>query len=332
MDGVKLLPIIKHVIIIPLHGDFRWDLFALQEEASRLHPRIFATLQHREDAHTYLASILPSLNSSLNAVARKEALSNLTVVLVGNAPKSPVLRFIILPQPLKRHGGFGLIVLVDALPCVQVETLLYFPNSLITNLAALIQEGEIFLDTNPKYFIVLINFFRYKMFDSSLYSIEEINDIKNEAEYFELPEFLGVFTSVINEITYNKVTENKPFKVGKKKLASHKVTDLKTNNGLGGYCVQKGGYITVFLKEVSEISKIDIRGYVGSNWNSSSGEYGQIEVKSDENNGAPKVIGSIPAGFGDTIVSIEFETLKCKSIIFKATNTELGIGYLKIFS
>lgn len=215
---------------------------------------------------------------------------------------------------------------------IKKLTLTKYKCSLFSKLIDLYTEknlplNELFIDRDPEYFGIILDYVRTGLFDNSLIDEYNINKLYNESTYYgiqDLTEKLDFYNKPIKLI---KFTSSPRYSSN---VGTHNLEDiLKGDLLIGGICVISPYEIIFELELPSEISSIEIGGYCGNvnSWNPSNGSNAIISTSID--NKCYNEVGKLPNDFGKFIQHVCLKLSKAKFIKFKHSNY-LGIGYLKI--
>lgn len=184
----------------------------------------------------------------------------------------------------------------------------------------------VFFDRSNSYFNVILNYIRSHIFNPEQFSRDELEDIKIEAEYYSLTDFIALINERLNKIEFVNFESSARYST----CGSHKLEDLSTKDLKTGICVQSSYYITIELNFEHEIEKMEIAGVTGnSSWAVSNGINAKVLTSTDKSNW--KEVGTIPSNFGDIIITVPLKKSIAKYIKFQH-NSYLGIGYLNLLN
>ena len=185
------------------------------------------------------------------------------------------------------------------------------------------------LDRNPKFFLMVLDYLRFRNIDVKRLNKDDKADLRFEAQYFEITELcnqLGEFNAKLEilEFEYSGKYAYKDQVAGTGRLED--LTDKSLQKGI---CANTPGWIVFTLNDEFSIKEIDIGGFCGNNslWNATNGEGGTIQTSVDKVNW--KTVGAIPTGFGSEIKTVFLSKSSGKYLKFSSTSY-LGIGYLSI--
>jgi len=128
-------------------------------------------------------------------------------------------------------------------------------------------------------------------------------------------EFSGVYTA-------------SPYGVAGTNQVEH-LNDWNDRSLMRGICANTPGWINIELSDKVPIQEIEIGGWNGNSslWGSSNGYGSTISTSNDKSSWVQ--VGTIPSGFGSTIMKVQLQKTEAKWLRFQCTSY-LGIGYLKI--
>lgn len=216
---------------------------------------------------------------------------------------------------------------------IYLKTLLSIKDTLFTKILtsnSFDYSNEILFDRNPRHFLTILNYFRFKKIDFKRLSKTEKTDLRFESMYFEVSDLqkqLGEFNAKLEIVEFEHSGD---YSYKGNKAGTGRVEDLSDKSLLKGICATSPGFILFTLNDEFKIKEIDVGGYCGNSsiWNPINGEGANIEVSLDKTNW--NNIGSIPVGFGTEIRTVKIkESSSCKYIKF-SSSSYLGIGYLNI--
>jgi hypothetical protein len=186
---------------------------------------------------------------------------------------------------------------------------------------------EVFFESNPKMFPVILDFLRTKKINLKRFRDKESKELQKTAQYFEIIEILDMMGYAEDEIQFERVETAGPYFYNTL-IGDQDVEVLHDRNLNTGICTVSPGWILIELNAEYEIDEIQIGGYRGnpSYWSVENG-YGASIKFSTDNKEFTSVVGTIPTGYGTVIKVISIKPTKAKFIKFEH-NTNLGIGYL----
>ena len=215
----------------------------------------------------------------------------------------------------------------------KVKTLLNIKDTLLYNLLI---EGHIDikqtieLDRKPKFFLMVLDYMRFRNLDIKRLNKEDKADLRYEAQYFEVEELchqLGEFNAKLEivEFEFSGKYSYKDSVAGTNRLDD--ITDKSLKKGI---CANSPGWITFTLNDEFTIKELDIGGFCGNStlWNCQNGEGATIQTSVDKQNW--KTVGAIPSGFGSEIKTVFLTPSNGKYVKFSSSSSYVGIGYLVI--
>ena len=190
-------------------------------------------------------------------------------------------------------------------------------------------ENTYFLDRTPRFFLMVLDFLRFKKIDVKRLNKEDKIDLRYEAQYFEVSDLcnqLGEFSAKLEIVEFEHGGD---YAYKGKVAGTGRIEDLKDRSLQKGICSTSPGLLLFTLNDEYKITEIDVGGYCGnaSLWNAANGEGATILTSVDKATWI--TVGSIPNGFGSEIKKVKLTTSNAKFIKF-TSNNYLGIGYLDI--
>lgn len=188
---------------------------------------------------------------------------------------------------------------------------------------------EIFMDTDPKYFELILDFLRTNKIYLKSLSIREIKRLRQEAVYFEVEELLNLIGSRYLEVEFESFEFSGPYISNTQVVGTNILEDISNQSLNTGICARSPGWITIKLDNEYFIEGLDIGGYRGnqSYWSPDHGSGAPIKISLNNTNWT--TVSSIPSGFGSSIQSVKFNSVAARYIKFEH-GSYLGIGYLKL--
>jgi hypothetical protein len=214
----------------------------------------------------------------------------------------------------------------------KVKTLLNIRDTLLYKLIISEEynlDETLEFDRNPRFFLMILDYLRFRNMDIKRLSKEDKADLRFEAQYFEITELcnqLGEFNAKLEILEFEY---SGPYAYKGKEAGTGRLEDLTDKSLKKGICATSPGWITFTLNDEFVIKEIDVGGYCGNSslWNSQNGEGATIQTSVDKANW--KTVGSIPSGFGSEIKTCFVSKSSAKYVKFTSTSY-LGIGYLSI--
>jgi len=108
------------------------------------------------------------------------------------------------------------------------------------------------------------------------------------------------------------------------------LNDFTDRSLLKGICAASPGWINIDLSDKITIQDIEIGGWNGNSslWSVTNGSSATISTSNDKSSWVQ--VGTIPSGFGATIVRVTLTKTEAKYVRFQHTGY-LGLGYFRIF-
>ena len=186
-------------------------------------------------------------------------------------------------------------------------------------------EEVLFIDRNPALFNTILNYLRTKMFNAEYYSINNLDDLKNEAEFFGITAINEKIAVYEREVVFINFEASPRYS----NLGTHNLQDLNDRSLTKGFCLQSPYYIVLELNYDCEISQIDIGGYNGNtnSWAPSNGASAKIQTSLNKSEWTE--VGTVPTNYSSNIVRVSLNKTRAKYLKIQHT-TYLGIGHLKI--
>ena len=187
----------------------------------------------------------------------------------------------------------------------------------------------LYLDRNPKFFLMILDYLRFRRLDIKKLSKEDKMDLRFEAQYFEVTELLNQLGDFNAKLEIIEFEHSRNYSYKNKVAGTGRLEDLTDRSLQKGICATSPGWILFTLNDEFILKELDIGGYCGnaSLWNSTNGEGGNIQTSVDKITWV--TVGAIPTGFGSDIKTVILTKSSAKYIKFSST-TYLGIGYLSI--
>lgn len=215
----------------------------------------------------------------------------------------------------------------------KVETLLSIKDTLFYKI--IISEKfdltkEIFFDRSPRFFSVILDYIRYKKIYYQRFSKEEIDDIKIEADYFEVSDISDYLCSNVKDLEIIRFEFSGPFIYSGTAVGTNNINDINDKKCLKGICTTVNGFITFELNAEWKLEGLEIGGYRG-NPNSFAPENGNgANILVSVNKLHWITVGIIPSGYGSVIKTVKFNNVHSAKYIKFQHHNYLGIGYLKL--
>lgn len=183
----------------------------------------------------------------------------------------------------------------------------------------------LFFDRSYERFDVILNYLRTSVLNIKDYVKFEIEEIKNESDYYGIEGLSKICDEALSQVEFVKFYSSNRYS----SCGTHKLEDLSDTNLKTGICVQSPYFITVELNFEHEFDGIKIGGWTGntSSWAPSNGASAKILTSID--NVTFKEVGIIPSHFSSNIIEVKLKKSTARFIKFQHTGY-LGLGYLSI--
>lgn len=256
-----------------------------------------------------------SNNIDLKEVKYQRSLNNVNSI---NKPKNELVTF---------NVGNKIFTFSKSLFTSVKDTLLDY----IINSGEFDLNEEIFIDRDPKYFPMILDYLRgYPIDYSKFRSKQEFNLFRREIEFYQLTEIIEYIESRFKEIKYKEFSMSNIFMVDGDIVGTNVIEDIYHPDGVTGICCKAPGCIIIELNDDWDFDKLEIGGYRGNkkNWAPENGASAEILISSDKVSWTK--VGIIPVGFGVDNKEVHTGIVKARYIKFKSSSY-IGIGYLKVF-
>lgn len=191
--------------------------------------------------------------------------------------------------------------------------------------------NEIFIDRNPKYFDLIIEYIRGNPIDYNynFKSKQEIVLFKREADFYELREISEYIEARMKPIELVGMSFSGEYTFSDIVIGTNKVEDINNPNCLTGICTSAPGWIAIQINEEVEIEEIQFGGYKGNPdlWSPENGAGSEVLVAMNQNEW--RSVGVVPAGFGESNMTLKFHKIKLRYIMLKSVSY-IGLGYIRI--
>jgi hypothetical protein len=214
----------------------------------------------------------------------------------------------------------------------KVETITNVKDSLFSKIA---ESGrfdlsqEIFFDRSPKIFQHILDYLRTQNINYKRFKKEELDELRIEAEYYELDEITTYLEDRMKEIEFEKYEVSGHYMYNNAIVGGAKVSDLKDRSLTTGVCANSPGWIVIELNNTWEFTDIEIAGFNGNPnaWYAGNGSGATILTSTDKIDW--KTVGTIPSNYGQTIQTVKLTKSSARYIKFNH-NSYCGLGYLNI--
>lgn len=189
---------------------------------------------------------------------------------------------------------------------------------------------EIFIDRSNKHFGLILNYLRYDRINYAKLSSDDFEELKTEADYYELIDVVNYLEERLREPVFVNFTFSGPYNSGGVTVGTNKLEDMADRNLNTGICANSPGWIIFELNQEFEISSVEVGGFTGNTslWGASNGSGASIQTSTD--NVSYSTVGSVPSTFSNSIVQVTLNKSKVKYIKVNHSSY-LGLGYFKVF-
>jgi len=213
----------------------------------------------------------------------------------------------------------------------KLETILQIKDTLFYRLILSKQldlKREIFIDRHYDNFQYIISYLRNKKLNTSKFSNKLMDEIYEEAKFYEVTELIELLEEEKREIFYLGFTYSGTYSTA----GSNKIEDINNfedKSMMKGICANSPGWIIFELNREVEFEEIDIGGYRGNTgvWATSNGSGSQIMTSTDKSTWV--TVGSIPANFANAITKTKVTNSRARYIKLNSTGY-VGVGYFKV--
>jgi hypothetical protein len=188
---------------------------------------------------------------------------------------------------------------------------------------------EIFFDRSPKYFPFLLDFIRYNKLNYKRFNKEELEELKIEAEYYEIGEICTYLEDRFKDVEFVDFEISNPYIHNGLTAGTQKIEDLEDKNLDTGICAKSPGMIIIELNGEWTFEDIELAGWNGNSslWYSGNGSGATIETSIDKTKW--KNVGTIPSNYATVITPVKLKISTARFIKF-SHSIYVGLGYLKI--
>jgi hypothetical protein len=213
----------------------------------------------------------------------------------------------------------------------KLETLLQIKDTMFYRLILSKQldyKREIFIDRNYQNFKYIISYLRNKKLNTDKFTSKLMDEINDEAKFYEITELVELLDETKREITFIKFECNGQYSTaGTHKLED--ITNYEDKSMMKGICVNSPGWIIFELNREADFEEIEVGGWKGNSglWSSSNGSASTILTSCDKNTWT--TIGTIPTNFGNAICKVNCLNARGRYIKLQSTGY-LGVGYFRV--
>jgi hypothetical protein len=175
----------------------------------------------------------------------------------------------------------------------------------------------------------ILDFIRYNKINYMRFNKEELEELKIEAEYYEIGEICSHLERKMKDIDFVSYEINGVYSYNGQTAGTQKVEDLKDRNLNTGICAISPGWIVLELNNEWEFEEIEIAGWNGNStlWFNGNGSGASIMTSKDKKTW--KTVGTIPSNYASSITTVKLTKSIARYIKFNH-NSYVGLGYLKI--
>jgi len=217
----------------------------------------------------------------------------------------------------------------------KIETLLSLKDSLFTKIlisGKLPLEKPIFIDRSYDYFPYIMSFLRNKKLVNLNLKTKQLNELYEEAKFYEIDELVEFLEEIRREIKFVKFEASGTYDSSGRIAGTNRIEDINNFEDRSltkGICTSYNGWILFEINREVEFEDFELGGWNGdtSIWGVSNGSGSSIKTSVDKVNW--NTVGTIPNNFGSTILDVKVTRSRAKYVKFESTSY-LGIGYFKI--
>lgn len=190
--------------------------------------------------------------------------------------------------------------------------------------------NELFFDRNPRLFNYILDYLRYGKIDYKIFTKEDLNELFEEALFYELTDIRNYLLEKTKDITVVNMNYSGDYLYNGKKIGENDIFSLNCKEMTKGICCKSPGWVEFELNSLWEFEKLSIGGYQGnkSAWYPGNGCGAQILIS--ENGKDFKKVGNIPSKFSKEIVEVKFPSKLTAKFVKIIHSSYLGIGYFFI--
>lgn len=187
-------------------------------------------------------------------------------------------------------------------------------------------DKEIFFDRSPQLFPFLLNYLKYKTIDYDLLSLQELKELKIEAEYYEINNIITYIDSRPLELKIIQANWRESYSPSDR-LGKNILQDLIDKNRSKGYQLFRKCSIIFELNYEWRIDKIYYASLNTGNYYNPDNF--KVRIKISSNNLTWETLSYLPTSIKDNTIMIKCNGEKGKYIKF-TSKYDLGLGYLEI--
>lgn len=213
-----------------------------------------------------------------------------------------------------------------------IGTLLSMKDTLLYRMATddrFLKLDEIFIDVDPFYFSLILDYIRYRTIDLKVMKITEVKFFRDICQFFQIGDILEKTDYTTNKLEIVNITVSATYFYNGMMVGSMDVEDLISEDTTKGVVAQYQGtnshIILEFNREV-EISSIKIAGYAGNATAFYVGNGQNCPVYTSVDGFDWKSVGNLPQSITAAIVDVNLTPSIAKYIKFQYTSY-IGLGY-----
>jgi hypothetical protein len=215
------------------------------------------------------------------------------------------------------------------------STILKYPTSLIASIITspdYSNDIELIFDRSPLYFEYLLHYMRYGIIHYKKLNSIVLENIRREAEYFEICELADYLNQKLSNIMIVGFEQSGNFVTKGNKTAGTNVLDDIKNKSLkkGAICTNSPGWIIFELNCDWDIDNVELGPFIGDTELGWKGTYGiGAKIYSSFNKITWNDVGTIPNTFNSKIINIPLVNCRdAKYIKIQSTNSCIGFAYV----
>lgn len=215
------------------------------------------------------------------------------------------------------------------------STILNYPDSLLASIITspeYTKETDLLFDRSPLFFEYLLNYMRYGVINYKKLNSILLENIKREAEYFEIGDLADYLNQKLSNISIVSFEQSGKFVTQGNKTAGTNILDDIKNKSLkkGAICTNSPGWIIFELNCDWDIDNVELGPYIGDSDLGWKGTFGiGAKIYSSSNKVMWNDVGIIPATFTTKIIMVNLSNCKdAKYIKIQSTNSSIGFAYV----
>eukprot|EP01125_Pyxidicula_operculata_P019596 TRINITY_DN7113_c0_g1_i1.p1 TRINITY_DN7113_c0_g1~~TRINITY_DN7113_c0_g1_i1.p1 ORF type:complete len:246 (-),score=42.89 TRINITY_DN7113_c0_g1_i1:17-754(-) len=159
----------------------------------------------------------------------------------------------------------------------------YFESMLSSSYWKPDEDGEYFIDRDPKYFSRILNFFRNGELDIDELSNKDIIKLQEDLNYYKIDEKISTTTTTSSSTSKNKYTIHSTSGKYIPISSEDTVESLMDNNPITGVCCKTPGFLVVDFGSITSIKNVKYAGCAKNTsvWSITNGEGAKILYSND---------------------------------------------------